>query len=129
VNKKDFQESFKSLIDELVDELPISLRLKEFAKKFGTAPATIQKWYDGISAPAKVGRELVIKQLYAEQKKREIMDIVKEVIKNDLRIYVKELGGFYNNDCKITIKLGEETISTGYIDIPMCDCNKNNSCC
>ncbi|KKK51810.1 hypothetical protein LCGC14_3111220 [marine sediment metagenome] len=122
MNKKEFQGTFKTLVDGLVDEFPIPYRLQKFARKFSAAPETIQKWYDGISAPANASREVVIKYLYAEQKKREIINIVKEVIKNDIRIDVEEPGS-YDTGYYVNLKLGDETISTGYFDVPSCNCN------
>ena len=128
MDKKEFQSVFKTLVDGLIDEFPITHRIRKFANKFSTAPATVQKWYDGVSAPANASREKIIKHLYADQKKREIIDIVKEIIKNDLKVdaNVDQHTPMYPGDSVcivIKLSLDDEVVSTTYASIDSASCN------
>jgi len=122
MNKKEFQQKFKFLIDGIIDELPMPHKLDKFARKFAKAPETLQKWYDGVSAPANASRDIVVKHLYAEQKKREIMDIVRHVIQNELKIKVVQdsYTPVYEGDTPsfhIQLKLEDKIIHTEYVSL------------
>lgn len=122
MNKKEFHKNFRDMIDAGVDALPLPARLSRLAKQVSRTPETLQKWYDGVSAPANASREAVIRYLYAEQKKREVMDIVRHVIRNDLKIEVvqDQYTPMYEGDpvsAEIRLKLGDEVIYTTWITL------------
>lgn len=122
MNKKEFHKNFRDMIDAGVDALPLPARLNKLAKQVSRTPETLQKWYDGVSAPANASREAVIRYLYAEQKKREVMDIVRQVIRNDLKIEVvqDQYTPMYEGDpisVEVRLKLGDEVIHTDFVTL------------
>lgn len=116
MNKKEFHETFRSMVDGVVDGLPLPRRLNKFAKKFSRAPETLEKWYNGVSAPANASREVVIKYLYEEQKKRDFANAVKQVIRDQLKIEVVQDEGDLPS-FEIRLKLGDEVIYTEYASL------------
>lgn len=122
MNKKEFQDTFKALVDGIADGLPLPRRLNKFAKSFSKAPETLEKWYNGVSAPANASREVVIKYLYEEQKKKEFTEAVKNVIRNELKIEVvtDKYTPMYEGDSpsfEIILKLGDEVIYTEFVSL------------
>lgn len=119
MNKKEFQKNFRALIDNLIEDMPV---FNELANKFSKKKETIEKWYDGVSVPANATREAIISHLYKEQKRKEAMDIVRDVIKNELTIEVRQdpYVPVYEGDSpslEIFLKLGGEVIHTEYITL------------
>lgn len=116
MNRTEFKRTFKHLVDSVVDNVPLGRKFYDLAEKFAIKPATVSKWYDGVSVPAGEKRDVVIDYLYEEKKKRDFEKKVFQVLKDKLRVSVEN--GGHGDWCEIKLMFGDETIGSDYIEFP-----------
>lgn len=105
------KDEFQSLFTELVNTLKVSTQ--DLAKWLKVSPDTISKWYEQKSTPHILGRESVIKVLYAEQQRQERVRQIKQVIKDSLKIEI--VASKSNPDIKVVLSLDDEEFYTEFV--------------
>lgn len=113
MEKKEFQKSFKELIDAL--KMPVG----EVAGMMKVSFPTLKRWYDGVSAPHKSGRKSVIELLYAEQQRQEKVVFMKSVLKDSLTISINR-PTYDESYFRVDLKLDGQTFTTEYFKVNEC---------
>jgi hypothetical protein len=115
MTKEQFQAEFQKIIGLLsgsklstYDSISkASGYFDALADKYSYTKDIVQGWYDGLTAPIAEKRDDIIKHLYEEARKEEQRSLVRQVIKDELRIKSKQYDG---GMIMITVYLGDEVI-------------------
>ena len=120
--KNEFKELFNKLYN-ITKESTYDL-----AEHFSVTPKTVIKWLDGKSVPATMVRSAVIKKLYEEQQKKEQAELIGKIIKEFVRIEIKE-PGYYESLYTVKLLFDGEVFDEKYFDIEKCKCDGGSNCC
>jgi CTP-dependent riboflavin kinase len=116
MNKKDFQKAIMNAAKEV--------SLTDISNLMKVSIKTAERWYQGLSAPHELGRDIAIEALYREIRDRKeeklFNERIKKYLSENLKIEVKEEGPYYAGDpvsINIKVKLGGSVIAEDWASL------------
>ncbi len=116
MNKNDFQKAIMSVAKDL--------SLKDISSLMKVSIKTVERWYQGMSAPHEIGRDIAIEALHKEiQDRREekiFNERVRKYLSENLKIVVNEEGPYYAGDpvsINIKVTLGGKVIAEDWASV------------